>query len=317
LKYALIPLGQSGSISDCGAFVDGSRRDGDERRHLLTVPLLGDHGQRGRRHQRDEAGDVVRRRRRPVAEEAQHRPGVGGRVEDRPRVHGRPHRVERQLERRDDPEVPAAAAEAPEELGVLRLGGPDDPPVGRDHVGREQVVARKAVLAHQPADPAAEREPADAGGRDEAPRGREPVRLGLVVDVGPGRPTADVRAACRDVDPDAAHLREVDDDPVVDGGEAGDAVASAAHRDRQVVAPGEAEGGGHVRDACCLDDERGTAVVVEAVPDGARFVVTVVTGGDDRAADRLPQLLERRLAEDGCECLGHLLLLSSVSMPTF
>ena len=110
----------------------------------------------------------------------------------------------------------------------------------------------------------------------------------------------------RHVHADAPHLREVDHDPAVDGRKAGDAVAAAAHGDRQVVAAREAEGGDNVRNARCLDDEGGTAVLVQPVPGRACFVVSLVLGGDDRSADRLPQLLERCLAEDGCECLGHL-----------
>ena len=46
------------------------------------------------------------------------------------------------------------------------------------------------------------------------------------------------RARAR-VDLDALHRREVDDDAAVDGGEAGDAVAAAAHGDEQLLAAGE------------------------------------------------------------------------------
>ena len=266
--------------------------------HLLAVPFLRDHRQRRCGHQRDEAGDVVGRVRRPVPEEPEQSSRIVRRIEDRPGVHDRPDRVQCELELRDDAEVPAAAPQAPEELGVLRLGCVDDPAVGGDDLRGEEVVAREPVLAHQPADPAAEREAADARGRDEAARCREPVRLGLVVDVAPDRAAADVRAPLGGVDQDAAHPGQVDHDPVVAGREAGDAVAAAPHRNRQVVAAREPDGGGHVRCARRLDDERGP-FVVEAVPHRACLVVSLVLGSDDRAADRLPQLLDGRLAEDG------------------
>ena len=67
----------------------------------------------------------------------------------------------------------------------------------------DEVVAGEAVLAHQPADAAAEREAGDAGGRDEAAGRREAVRLRLVVDVGPDGAAADGRAPRGRVDADA------------------------------------------------------------------------------------------------------------------
>ncbi len=92
--------------------------------------------------------------------------------------------MEVELELRDDAEVAAATAQSPEQVRVVGLARVDEPAVRRDDVGRDEVVAREAELAHRPADAAAEREPGDTGGRDEAARRREPVRLGLVVDVG-------------------------------------------------------------------------------------------------------------------------------------
>ena len=119
LKYAWMPFGQSGSISDwiivygigpsrsaIGSATSRNvarraprprrraRRDGDERRDLLAVPLLRDHRQRRRGRQVDERGDLVGRVRRPVAERAQQVAGGVGRVEDRPGVDDRPERVQ-------------------------------------------------------------------------------------------------------------------------------------------------------------------------------------------------------------------------------
>src|SRR3954468_19536172 len=95
--------------------------------------------------------------------------------------------MQAELELGDDPEVAAAAPQAPQELGVLGLARVHQLPVRRHDVRCGEVVARQAELAHRPADAAAEREARDAGGRDEAPGGREAVGLGLVVDVGPDR----------------------------------------------------------------------------------------------------------------------------------
>ena len=182
-----------------------------------------------------------------------------------------------ELELGDDPEVAAAAAQPPEELGVLGLARVHEPAVRGDDVGADEVVAREAVLAHQPADAAAEREAGDAGRRDQAAGRREPVRLRLVVDVGPHRAAADVaRAARPDRRARSRIAREVDHDPVVAGREARDAVAAAAHGDREVVAAREPDRRDHVGRAAAADDQRRPPLVVHPVPDPARLGVAVV-----------------------------------------
>ena len=50
----------------------------------------------------------------------------------------RAERLEAELERRRDPEVPAGAAEAPEEIGLLGRGRPDEPTIGGDELDGER-----------------------------------------------------------------------------------------------------------------------------------------------------------------------------------
>ena len=108
-------------------------------------------------------------------------------VVHRPREHSRQHvgadRVELELERRDDPEVAAAAPETPEQVGVLLLARDHELAVGGDDVARAQVVDREAVLPHQVADAAAERETSDAGVADDPAGDAKPEHLALAVDV--------------------------------------------------------------------------------------------------------------------------------------
>ena len=66
-----------------------------------------------------------------------------------------------------------------------------DAPVGEDDLGRLERVDRQSVAAHQPAEAAAERQPADPGVRDLARRHGEPVLLGLGVDLAEQRAAAD------------------------------------------------------------------------------------------------------------------------------
>src|SRR5437763_4883327 len=133
-----------------------------------------------------------------------------------------------EFELRDDAEVASAAAQAPEQVCVAALAGVDGPAGRGDDGGRREVVTGAAELPHRPADATAEREPGDAGARDETARGREAVGLRLVIDVGPDRAAADAGPHRRGIDVDATHRREVDHDAVVDGREAGDAVAATA-----------------------------------------------------------------------------------------
>ena len=121
----------------------------------------------------------------PVAVEAQHLFGAVAGEEDRAGQHHRADRMQPELERGHDAEVAAAAAQAPEQLGVLVLAGVHELAVGGDDVGGEQVVAGQAELAHQPADAAAEREPGDPGGGHEPAGDGEPEGLRLVVEVRP------------------------------------------------------------------------------------------------------------------------------------
>ena len=68
---------------------------------------------------------------------------------------GRPHWVDLVFEAGGDPEVSASAAKGPEEVGLLLLAGPQDLAVSSDEFDSPQIIEREAVLAHQPAQPAA------------------------------------------------------------------------------------------------------------------------------------------------------------------
>ena len=124
--------------------------------------------------------------------------------------------VQPEEERRDDAEVAAAAADRPEEVGVL-VGARAHALAAREHDLRlEQVVDREPALAGQVAEAAAEREAADAGGRDDPARRREPVLVRSRASTSPQvqpPPTRTVRAfGSTSI---VLQRREVDDDAVV------------------------------------------------------------------------------------------------------
>ena len=108
-------------------------------------------------------------------------------------------------------EVAAASAQRPEEVGVLVGGGPHDAAVGQHDLGCQQRVDREAVVAHQPADAAAERQAADAGVRDLARRHGQAVLLRGRVDLArAARRRRRARVAVSGIDLDAAERAQVD-----------------------------------------------------------------------------------------------------------
>ena len=131
--------------------------------------------------------------------------GVVGGVHHRRDRHDRPQRVSGELKGGDDTEVAASPAYRPKQVGVLGLAGPPELPVGRHDLHRAQVVAGQPVRAVQPADPAAQRQPSNAGGRDNATRNRQPERLGLPIDITPGRTALDPYSPSVGIDPHATH----------------------------------------------------------------------------------------------------------------
>ena len=133
----------------------------------------------------------------------------------------------------DDAEVGAGAAQPPEQVAVLVLGGPHQPAVRGDDVGGDQVVAGQAVHGGQPAVAAAEAEAAHAGGGDPAAGGGPPGQRDVPVVLAPQRAALRDGGAPLRVGAHALHRGEVDQDPAVDQRRAGDAVAAAAHRQRQ------------------------------------------------------------------------------------
>src|SRR5690606_38633289 len=86
--------------------------------------------------------------------------------------------VQPELQARHHAEVPAAAANRPEQVWVRFVVDVPDAPVSRHDLGGEHVVNGEAVLANEVPDTAAEGEPADADRSGVAEAGAEAVPCG-------------------------------------------------------------------------------------------------------------------------------------------
>ena len=248
------------------------------------VQLLVDDRQRRDRAEPNDVAELVGCVGDELAVEAQDVGGVLGRPEHRPGHDGGADGVQREPERADDAEVPAAAPQRPEQVGVIVGRRPDDVALSGDHLGLHEVVDGEPVLAHEPADAAAEADSADAGVAHDAARGGQTVGLCLVVDVAPQCAALDVGRALGGIDRDGAHRREVDHDPVVADRGAGHVVAPASYGDLEAMVAGEAHRSGHVGGAAAAGDQSGSSVD-GAVPYGAGVVVPTVVRGDHVAPE--------------------------------
>ena len=192
--------------------------------------------------------------------------------------------MQREAERADDAEVPASAAQRPEQVGVIGGRRPDDLPLGRDHLGLHEVVDREPVLAHQPANAATEADATDAGVAHDATGGGKTVCLRLVVDIAPQRTALDESRALDGIDRNGAHRRQVDHDAVVAHRGAGHVVTPASYGDLEVAVASEADRRGHIGSAAAASNQSRSSVD-GAVPYGASGVVLMMLRGDHVAAE--------------------------------
>ena len=164
--------------------------------------------------------------------------------------------VQAEPEGSDDTEIAAAAADRPEQVGVLIGRGPQHPPVSGDDLGGEQVVDAQPELAGQPAHAAAEGEPPDAGVADQ-PGGRsEPVGLGSRIQICQQRPTADPRGPGRRIDNGRVQQAQVDHQAAIPDGGAGRVMRTSAHRYLEPGAAREADRRNHIGSRSAAGDHR-------------------------------------------------------------
>ena len=197
---------------------------------------------------------------------------------------------------RDDAEVAAAAAQRPEQIGVFSRVRHSELTVSGHDIGRDHVVDGETVLAHQPAQAAAECESRDAGVRYHTTGRGKPERLRLAVQFTPDDAALDVRRSLGRVDADAFHRRHVDHQAAVVGAIPGRAVATVAHGEPKSVRSREVHGSLDIGDAGAPCDDRGAAIDV-AVPHPPGVLVARMILQHQISANRAAKLRDLRVAK--------------------
>ena len=194
--------------------------------HELAVHLLGQERHRRRRHHIGDGRELVGRRLRR-RDEAGDRFGRRGQADH---AAGELRQVVQPvLEAHRHAEIAAAAADRPEQVGLVRRVDGEQAPVGRDDFRRQQRIDGQPVAPRQVADPAAQRDAADAHGAriaeadHEVLRGRRPGQL-LRRNAGFGP-----HGFLGRVDLDRLHVAQIDDDAAVARRVPGARVPAAAH----------------------------------------------------------------------------------------
>jgi hypothetical protein len=182
-----------------------------------------------------------------------------------------------ELDRGDDGEAPAAAAQGPEEVGLVVGVDHRDPAVGRDDLDGENAVGRKAVLATQPAEPAAERV------ADHADIVRRPGQCGQAMlgggddDLGPLCPGLDAGIATVGIDLHDTHAVGPDQDRVLQRGQHACRMPGALRGHAKAPVAGEVHHGHDVGHRLGLGDG-GRLLVYGEVPGLTRAVQSLSPG---------------------------------------
>jgi len=192
------------------------------------------------------------------------------------------HGVERELESGDRPEVAPAAADRPEQVGLVLGVRPHQPALGGDDVRGEDAVRREPVLAQHPAQAAAERVADHADVRRCASQEGEAVDGCCCGEVVGEHSRFHARAASRGVHLDRPHALRPEEQDTVAPPDRSRVVAPALEGDPEAVLCRE-------RDGCChvlrrlREDDRSRLLVDGQVPALPGDVPPLVAGDGDPA----------------------------------
>src|SRR5262249_50726489 len=200
-------------LHDRLAVLDGAAVARGHGNHRLAVERGREGPFRRDTPEERQAAELLWRRAHGVAPGGQQPSSILGRVEDRAHGDHRPDGVRLELERGDDAEVTAGAANRPEEIVVLVRARAADRAVRGDDVDRKERVDREPVLSAQMTGAAVQGQPRDARRGNDACGHSEAVQLRLTVEVAERSTTLYAHRLCRWIDVNTTHRREVDHHP--------------------------------------------------------------------------------------------------------
>ncbi len=258
-----------------------------DRQQRSAADRLGHVWDRRRRDEADDRGDAVGEVGGPVAVGAH---GIGAKLgrEDEGASVDLADRDQVEVQGGDERVAPAAAAQGPEEVGLVLGVDRALLAVGGDELDRAHAVAGEAVLATEPAEATAEGE---AGYADVGRGARHRAKVVLLrggAELGDEDAGLDPGGLRLGVDLDPAHALGLDQDrPFERARQAEGAVPGPLAGDAQVVLGGEADRLGDVVGALDEGDRLG-ALVGGEVPGEARLVPVGIARGGNAAGDRQP-----------------------------
>src|SRR5882672_2694588 len=180
--------------------------------------------------------------------------------------------MQAKLERAHYPEIAAASAEGPEQIGIFGFAHAHELAFSRHHVGRDQVIGGKPKLAAEPSETAAQGESRYPGCRVDPEGSGKSKGLCLFVEVSQGSARFYSGSTGSGVDSDGTHLRKVDQEPAFTDGIPGDVVAAGANRKQETMLACEPNRSNDVRSAPATDNSARVAVD-HCIPDRACLIV--------------------------------------------
>ena len=147
----------------------------------------------------------------------------------------------------------------------------------------------EAVLAHQPAEPAAQGKPGYSSAGHDATRDRQVVELSLAIELTPRNSTLSTHGQAAGIDVNSLHRGEVDHYPAINSGAASHVVASSANGDLEAKLLRNFDSIYYVRYATASYDE-GRALIDEAIVHLPRILISRIGGCQQLSQEGLGKL---------------------------
>ncbi len=201
-----------------------------------------------------------------------------------------------EFERGHHPEIPAAAFQSPEKVGIFVIAGPHQAAIGGDYFRAEQVVAGESVLAHDPAEPSAQGQTRKPGIRVSAGRRRQTKGLGCAVELAQPDSGLGTYHARDRIDCDSFHSSDVDYNPAVTHRFPTKAVTAGPDCRQQAVVARKVDRANDVFDLGAFNDHSGP-LFDHAVPNQPCRFILAVTGHNHSPLDTCRKSLDRCAAD--------------------